>query len=159
MLIPATVFALGEELGWRGLLFPELHKSFSFLKAASISGLIWGVWHLPGMLFDGYGEGATPFAFRFAMFLLLILFTGITMAWLWSKSGSIWAVAIFHASHNVVIQMFFDRITLDKEYTEYFKGEFGLALVLTSFLLAFLVVTKTRAYSGKMAKVPGSRAA
>ena len=158
MLIPSAVFALGEELGWRGLLFPELNKSFSFLKAASISGLIWGVWHLPGILFDGYGEGSTPFAFRFSMFLLLILFTGITMAWLWFKSGSIWAVAVFHASHNVVIQMFFDRITLDKEYTEYFKGEFGLALVVTSFVLAFLVINNVWAYTGKTAKAQGSRA-
>jgi membrane protease YdiL (CAAX protease family) len=151
MLIPAAVFALGEELGWRGLLFPELNKSTSFIKAASVSSLIWGVWHLPGMLFDGYGEGATPFAFRYAMFLLLILFTGITMAWLWSKSGSIWAVAIFHASHNVVIQMFFDRITLDKEYTEYFKGEFGLALVVTSFLLMVWVLVRSRALTAKLA--------
>lgn len=151
MLIPAAVFALGEELGWRGLLFPELNKSASFFKAASISSLIWGVWHLPGILLDGYGAGTTPFAFRLTMFLLLICFTGITMAWLWSRSKSIWAVAIFHASHNVVIQMFFDRITLDKEYTEYFKGEFGLALVLTSFPLMVFVLYRMKALSGKLA--------
>jgi len=142
MLIPSAVFALGEELGWRGLLFPELNKSFSFTKAAIFSSLFWGIWHLPGMLIDGYGEGDTPFAFRLIMFLLLIVFTGIIMSWIWVKSKSIWAVAIFHASHNVVIQMFFDRITLDKEYTSYFKGEFGVALVLTSFLVV-LAILKT----------------
>lgn len=151
MLIPSAVFALGEELGWRGLLFPELNKSASFIKAATTSSLIWGVWHLPGMLLDGYGAGTTPFAFRFLMFLLLITFTGITLAWLWSRSGSIWAVAVFHASHNVVIQMFFDRITLDTEYTGYFKGEFGLALVVTSCLLMLWVLNRTRVLAGKRA--------
>lgn len=140
MMIPAAVFALGEELGWRGLLFPELNRSFSFIKAAVISSLIWGAWHLPAMVFDNYGEGGTPFAFRFTMFLLMIVFSGIIMSWIWIKSKSVWAVAIFHASHNVVVQMFFDRITLDKAYTSYFKGEFGLAMVITSFILMCLIM-------------------
>ena len=140
MIIPAVIFALGEELGWRGLLFPELNKNFSFLKAAIISSLIWGVWHLPAMLMDNYGAGDTPFAFRFIMFLFLIIFTGIMMSWIWMKSRSVLAVAIFHASHNVVIQMFFDRITLNKEYTNYFKGEFGIALVVSAFIFMFLLL-------------------
>lgn len=152
MLIPAAIFALGEELGWRGLLFPELHKSFSFLKAAIISSIIWGIWHLPGMMFDNYGEATTPFTFRFSMFLLLITFTGIIMSWIWIKSKSVWAVAIFHASHNVVIQMFFDRITLDKVYTSYFKGEFGLALVVTSFIIMYILLKKDKFFSNRSKK-------
>ena len=144
MLLPATVFALGEELGWRGLLFPEMNRSMSFLKAAVFSSLVWGAWHLPGMLFDQYGAGATPFAYRLAMFLLLVVFTGTIMAWIWSRSQSIVAVAVFHASHNVVIQMFFDRITLDTEHTAYFKGEFGLGLALASLLLLTVVLVKER---------------
>lgn len=148
MLIPAAVFALGEELGWRGLLFSELNKNFSFLKAAIISSVFWAVWHLPAMVLDNYGATETPFAFRFTMFLLLVVFSGIIMSWLWLKSKSIWAVAIFHASHNVVIQMFFDRITLDKEYTDYFKGEFGIALVVTTFIFLLLMLK----FSGRFLK-------
>ena len=149
MLIPATVFALGEELGWRGLLFPELYKSFSFIKAAVIISIIWGIWHFPAILFDSYGEGGTPLTFRLGMFLLLITFTGVAMSWIWIKSKSVWAVAIFHASHNVVIQMFFDRITLDKVYTSYFKGEFGLALVLTSFIMMYVLIKTDKAIMDK----------
>ncbi|GGK33888.1 hypothetical protein GCM10007962_30410 [Yeosuana aromativorans] len=140
MIIPAVIFALGEELGWRGLLFPELSKSFSFLNSAIISSLFWAIWHLPAMLLDNYGVGETPFPFRFIMFLLLVVFTGIMMSWIWLKSKSVLAVAIFHASHNVVIQMFFDRITLDKEYTNYFKGEFGIALVVSTFIFMLLLL-------------------
>jgi membrane protease YdiL (CAAX protease family) len=135
-----VVFALGEELGWRGLLFPELNKNFSFIKAAVISSVFWAVWHLPGMLLDNYGAADTPFAFRFTMFVFMIVFTGVIMSWIWLKSKSVLAVAIYHASHNVVIQMFFDRITLDKEYTVYFKGEFGIALVVSTFLFMVLLL-------------------
>ncbi|MFH4965494.1 type II CAAX endopeptidase family protein [Gaetbulibacter sp. M235] len=146
MLIPAVIFALGEELGWRGLLFPELSKNFSFLKAAILSSFLWAIWHLPAMLLDNYGVEETPFAFRFIMFLLLVVFTGIIMSWIWLKSKSVLAVAIFHASHNVVIQMFFDRITLDKEYTNYFKGEFGIALVITTLIFVYLVLKLDKSF-------------
>jgi len=37
--------ALGEEIGWRGLLVPELAKRTSFTATALISGGIWAVWH------------------------------------------------------------------------------------------------------------------
>ena len=34
---------LGEELGWRGLLVPELSKITGFLQLSLISGVIWAV--------------------------------------------------------------------------------------------------------------------
>lgn len=46
------------------------------------------------------------------------------------KSGSLWTGALFHASHNIFIQAFFDRITGDTGSTAYITGEFGLALAL-----------------------------
>lgn len=59
----------------------------------------------------------------------MVIATGVVLAWLRMKSGSIWAVAIMHATHNGVIQTFFDRITADTGYTKYFTGEFGIAMV------------------------------
>ncbi|SDT14425.1 CPBP family intramembrane glutamic endopeptidase [Actinoplanes derwentensis] len=44
-LIPA----LGEELGWRGWLFPRL-MPLGAIPAILISGVIWGVWHAPLIL-------------------------------------------------------------------------------------------------------------
>jgi hypothetical protein len=43
-----AVTALGEELGWRGLLHHELRAGF--WTKSSIIGLVWGVWHAPLVL-------------------------------------------------------------------------------------------------------------
>jgi membrane protease YdiL (CAAX protease family) len=46
----ATV--LGEEIGWRGFLVPELAKRHSFVATSLISGIIWALWHYPILLFE-----------------------------------------------------------------------------------------------------------
>ncbi|MHA7133849.1 CPBP family intramembrane glutamic endopeptidase [Oerskovia turbata] len=40
------VGALGEEIGWRGMLQPLLENRFSLLVASIVTGLVWGVWHV-----------------------------------------------------------------------------------------------------------------
>jgi membrane protease YdiL (CAAX protease family) len=41
--------AFGEELGWRGMLFPTLADFTSERSAALVSGVIWGLWHAPAI--------------------------------------------------------------------------------------------------------------
>ena len=43
--------ALGEEIGWRGFLVPEMSKTFSFTATALISGIVWSLWHYPVLIF------------------------------------------------------------------------------------------------------------
>jgi hypothetical protein len=45
-----------------------------------------------------------------------------------------------HATHNGVIQAFFDRITKDTGHTHYFSGEFGFAPALLFVVLAFYCI-------------------
>ncbi len=40
------IFGFGEELGWRGYLLPKL-MPFGRLKAYTLVGIIWGLWHAP----------------------------------------------------------------------------------------------------------------
>ena len=42
-----SLLALGEEIGWRGYLYPVLRERFSLLQTHLLVGLIWSLWHLP----------------------------------------------------------------------------------------------------------------
>jgi membrane protease YdiL (CAAX protease family) len=137
-LLPAMLMSLGEEIGWRGFLVPELSKWIGFRKASLLSGVVWGAWHLPGIYSGEYGFADTPLAFRLICFAAMVLFTGVIFAWLRTKSGSLWPVVIMHAVHNNIIQAFFERITFDTGYTNYFTGEFGLALVISTLIIGWL---------------------
>jgi membrane protease YdiL (CAAX protease family) len=46
-MISGVGAALGEEIGWRGFLVPELAKALPFTGVAMVSGLIWASWHYP----------------------------------------------------------------------------------------------------------------
>lgn len=130
----ATV--LGEEIGWRGFLVPELAKRHGFAATALISGLIWAIWHWPILLFADYNPG-TPVWYYLPLFTLLI--TAISFVWTWMrlKSGSIWPGVVLHAAHNTFIQMFFDPLTVDTRRTRYVAGEFGAALLVISIGMAW----------------------
>ncbi len=59
-LPPNMILSLGEEMGWRGFLVPELTTWVGFRRASLYSGVIWGAWHLPGILTGAYGTSGTP---------------------------------------------------------------------------------------------------
>ena len=42
--------ALGEEVGWRGALYPYLKKKLGVTKGRIVGGTIWGAWHWPIIL-------------------------------------------------------------------------------------------------------------
>ena len=41
------LFSLGEELGWRGFMLPQMLGRHSWLNAALLTGLLWALWHFP----------------------------------------------------------------------------------------------------------------
>ena len=110
-LVISCLSALGEEIGWRGFLVPELAKNFSFTKTALISGGIWALWHYPLILFANYNNSSAPAWFGLFCFTVMVLGISFAFAWLRLKSGSLWTGVIFHASHNLFIQNFFTPLT------------------------------------------------
>lgn len=141
-LLPNMVMTLGEELGWRGFLVPEMNRWLGFKRTALFSGVIWAAWHLPGILSGNYGASEIPLWFRLTCFSILVISGAVILAWIRLESGSVWPAVIFHATHNGVIQMFFERITLPAEHTAYFAGEFGIALAVSSAIVAWYFFRK-----------------
>jgi membrane protease YdiL (CAAX protease family) len=136
----ATV--IGEEIGWRGFLVPELAKRYNFATTAIISGLIWALWHYPiFLLADGY-NGGTPVWYYLPLFTLLLPLMSFIWTWMRLKSGSLWPGVVLHAAHYTFIQEFFDPLTVDHSKTRYVAGEFGAALFVLSILMAIYFWTR-----------------
>jgi uncharacterized protein len=129
--------ALGEEIGWRGFLVPQLAKITSFTKTALISGIIWSIWHYPLLLFADYNSG-TPWWYSLSCFTAMVIAISFPLAWLRLKSGSLWTGAFLHASHNLFIQSILTPLTTDTGHTKYFIDEFGIALPTITVIFALL---------------------
>jgi len=127
---------LGEELGWRGLLVPELSKFMSFTGVALTSGLVWSVWHWPLMINGLYGNDVTPLYYQLFFFTLFITSTGVIMAYLRLKTGSLWTAVIYHASSNVFIQKIFTPITVQNRESSWYIDEFGAIIALIACCVA-----------------------
>ena len=130
-----NIGALGEELGWRGFLVPELNRWAGFRRAGIISGAIWALWHWPLVIWGGY-HSDTPLPYALSCLTIMTMSAGVVAAWLRLKSGSIWPCFVMHAVHNAMIQKFFDRVTINSGHTTYFTTEFGAGLALFYLLIA-----------------------
>jgi CAAX protease family protein len=124
-----VVFALGEEIGWRGFLVPELARMTSLTRTALISGAIWAVYHYPLILFADYNS-KTPKGYALAVFTWMVVASSFVYAWLRLKSGSLWTGVLLHASHNLFVQEIFDPLTQDRGITPYITTEFGVGLAI-----------------------------
>lgn len=137
----ATV--LGEEIGWRGFLVPELAKRHGFVVTSLISGVVWALWHYPILLLGTY-HSATPVWYFLPLFTVTVVTINFLWTWLRLKSGSIWPCVILHAAHNTFFQRFFDPLTVYDKKTPYVASEFGAALTVVSVCVAVYLSLKRR---------------
>ncbi|MFP3712865.1 CPBP family intramembrane glutamic endopeptidase [Puerhibacterium sp. TATVAM-FAB25] len=93
-----TVPAAGEELGWRGYLFPRL-LPLGAVPAVLVSGVVWGLWHAPLVLLGYNYPGAHPVVALAAMCGMCTVVGGL-LAWLRQRSGSVWPAALGHGTLN-----------------------------------------------------------
>ncbi len=134
--IQSLISATGEELGWRGFLVPTLAKTMSFGRLAVLSGAIWALWHFPLIIFADYNSGTATW-YSLLCFAVMVVALAVILAWLRLRSGSVWPAAILHASHNLFVQGFFDRVTVDTGPTPWLTSEFGAGLAIAIGLAAW----------------------
>ncbi|MEU7143584.1 type II CAAX endopeptidase family protein [Nocardia sp. NPDC046473] len=109
------VFALGEELGWRGYLLTRLIEA-DIPRPLMVSGLIWAAWHLPLIIGGSYltgNGGSTPVIA--VLFVVQVTVVSYVFARLRLDTGSIWPAVVLHASWNSIIQTVFDPHTSGSE--------------------------------------------
>lgn len=92
-----AVVALGEELGWRGLLQREL-APLGFWRSSLVIGLLWGLWHAP-LIALGHNYPEHPLI----GIAMMVGFCGLVspiISYFRLRTKSVVAAAIFHGSLN-----------------------------------------------------------
>ncbi len=87
-------FGLGEEIGWRGFAQQRLEPKRGLLVSTLWIGVIWACWHLPHFFYkDTFIQmGLAGFPF----YVVNIVPGAIVLGWLYSRTKSILAVAVWH---------------------------------------------------------------
>ena len=88
---------LGEEIGWRGVLLPELLRRMSPLGAAIVVGIVWYAWHVPLYAADDKLPGLA----EHAAFLYTCIALSVIMTWFFLKSqASTFLMVYLHDATN-----------------------------------------------------------
>lgn len=143
IMIPMVFFHVpvyfGEEYGWRFFLQPRLQKKFGKIKGVILLGVIWGIWHLPMVLF--YCSTPENFFYAVTHQITGCIFLSIVFAYFYEKSGSLWCVVSFHSINNAIA-----GIVAAKQggIQELYSGDWmdlGVSFAVFAFIAIFFLKT------------------
>ncbi len=152
-----SIPAFGEELGWRGYLLPKL-LPLGKTKALMISGIIWGLWHLPFVILLGFHYPVHR-AESALLFIVIVMLLGIYIGYLRLASGSTVLAAFAHGMFNSQFYGVWQLIFPDAD--PILGGMIGITGMLVLLPLAVWAIkahikksvgdlgTSTRAYQAK----------
>jgi membrane protease YdiL (CAAX protease family) len=137
--LAASIFVVGEELGWSGFLTPKLRKLFSVPVTSILVGMFWAAWHFPAIIGGFYGTG-TPLYIALPGFTLVLIGASFGRTILVEKAKTLWPGVVLHVSHNVILMGIFMEMTESTELIEvkYLVSETGIFLGLLYILMGFL---------------------
>ena len=95
-----SLSGLGEEVGWRGILYPYLKERYGRTKGRIIGGLIWAIWHFPVNMI-GAGTLGERFLNLIPYYIMAISF-GIILDIYYVRSKTIWLPAFGHGVIDAV---------------------------------------------------------
>jgi len=107
LVLPVHLFALGEEIGWRGYLLPILLKLTSQRKATLLHGILWGLAHAP-LIYFGFNYGSNYWGAPLTgilMMTLVCVVLGTWLAYVTIQANSILPAVLLHGASNVIGEM------------------------------------------------------
>lgn len=130
-VVPGLITGLGEELGWRGLMFPELYRR-SPAAAYVLGGLIWFAWHVPLVLVVPQSQSLRPWELALSAGLLAVgsICTHAYLALALASSRSIFVAAFAHIAINNTTRSFAYFATIENQLLA------NVALVIASGIVA-----------------------
>jgi membrane protease YdiL (CAAX protease family) len=138
LVVPFTLLALSEDLGWRGLLVTRLAAISGPRTVVLVSGIAWSAAHYPLMIWIGGSPDGVSTAYAIAMFTIGTTAGGAVLAWMQLRWG-IWPGVVAHGAFNVALYYVAEPATVvTGGATHWIATETGLAVVLASVLAAVL---------------------
>ena len=136
-VFPQSLSAAGEEIGWRGYMLMRLIDA-GVPRPVLVSGVIWGLWHIPLILVGLYVAGSSPILSA-VLFMVSVVSFGFVLARMRLETGSIWPAIAFHGAWNSNIYGAFDPATMDTgAEATLWVGEAGILTVLTLVVAAVI---------------------
>jgi uncharacterized protein len=136
----AARVAAGEEIGWRGYMLTRLIDA-GVPRPVLVSGVIWGLWHVPLILGGVYLAGPPPMVSAL-LWMVVAVAMSFVLARLRLETGSIWPAITLHSAWNSIIQVAFDPASTGPG-AALWVGESGILVALT-MVAAAVVFTRGR---------------
>jgi membrane protease YdiL (CAAX protease family) len=141
--LPMAVFALGEELGWSGVLVPNLARRWPYPVTSALFGVAWFLFHLPLVLFAHYALNA-PLWYAVPAALLSMVLMAFPLTYLRLASGSIWPGVVFHGMLNAAGVYVYGELLSEAAgpLGVFLRGEGGLAALTVGVVVAALLTRR-----------------
>ncbi|MEK6693484.1 MAG: CPBP family intramembrane glutamic endopeptidase [Nitrospirota bacterium] len=123
------IAALGQELGWRGLLQREMGY-MGFWMSSTIIGVVWGLWHIP-IILQRQNSQLNPLMGVLMMVIFTILISPI-FSYIRERAKSVIAASVIHGTVNATIGL---SVMLIKGGNELIAGVTGLAGFITLIIV------------------------
>lgn len=132
-----------EEIGWMGFAYPKLRQRFGMFLAATVLGLMWGLWHAPVIDFLGaaspHGKALPLF---FASFVAAMCAMRVLIAWFYERTQSVPLCQLIHISSTASLVVFSPPAVTPMQEA-YWYGCYGAAL----WVVAVVVLRSSRSRS------------
>lgn len=100
-LAAATLFAISEELGWRGYLYAQWRR-LGLWRASLAIGLVWAAWHWPLMILFGFNLAPDHAASSILLFTFQTILLAPILTLMRDGGRSIWGAVLLHGTSNAV---------------------------------------------------------
>ena len=88
-----AIFAMMEEILWRGYLAQAFHKKYAMI------GVLWGLWHIP-LIALGYNYGAANALPGLVLFVGFCVVMSLVLGFVVERTRSVWLAAVLHGTFN-----------------------------------------------------------
>ena len=135
--------SLGEEAGWRGVMYPFLKAKLGPVAGKLTGGVLWGVWHWPLVILGNYfyeGEYFGKPILGPVMICITLCAFGILIDHFYEKTGCIWIPSLMHASMNAsAVPLMFMLKSGNQHLSVFGPNCFGLLGCLPVIVLAVIL--------------------